>query len=233
MKITQFPQLLQERIRSPRFRGKLTKTDSAETQLGLLESGNGEGKAYLLVEPSTGVVQKARFLSFGRLKSIAAMDLFCEKAIDKNILELNSLGGAELTSSCEGMEEGDFDFLPPIAEGLAKALPDMIVEEPIEDKPGAYKRKEKNDMNDIDLEWLPLGAPQKIAKLQKVIDQVMPDRTEYLADKVELYNVQRDLTVQLKFAEEVASAHRPLIVGFLNSGFREELHPEITVEEVK
>jgi hypothetical protein len=230
--ITHFPEPLQERIRRPKNRGKLTQLDSAETQLGLLGAGNGEGKAYLLVEPDSGLVQKARFLAYGRLQTIAALDLFCEAAVEKNVLELNGLKASELAASCDGLEPSDFDFLPPIIDDLAEALPTMTVEEPVEDKPGAYKRKEKNEMNESDLEWLPLGAPQKIAKLQIVIDEVIPERTEYKAKQVELYNVQRDLTVQLKFSEDVSSSHRPLVVGFLQSAMRADIHPEIIVEDV-
>lgn len=230
--VTQFPQPLQDRIRSPRFRGKLTKLDSAETQMGLLDAGNGEGKAYLLVEPESGVVSKAKFLSFGQLKSIAALDVFCEKAVDRNVLELHGLKAGDMAAECEGLNEGDFDFLSPIVDSLAEALPTMTVEEPVEDKPGAYKRKEKNEMNEVDQAWLPLGAPQKLSKLQAVVDRVVPERTEYSSDKVELYNLQRDLAVQVKFKDEVQTSHRPLILGFLDSAMKGELHPEITLEEV-
>ena len=70
----------------------------------------------------------------------------------------------------------------------------MKVEAPIENQAGAYKRKAKEDMNEQDLAWLPLSAPEKkIAKAEDILTKVVPERTSYLADSVELFNIERDL----------------------------------------
>jgi hypothetical protein len=50
---------------------------------------------------------------------------------------------------------------------------------------------------------------------------------------VELYNVQRDTVVQLKFKEDVEVKDRPLVMQFIESTLQAELHPEIRVEEIQ
>lgn len=229
----------QERIRKPRFRGQLTKLDSAETQLGLLHAGNGEGSIYLLVNPKTSIVEKAKFLSYGRLSSILVFDTFCESIKDRALETYDTINLEELKqtllSNLEASElpfpEFDFNTLDDILKKLRSSLPNMEVAKPIEGKTGVYKRKAKEDMNEKDLAWLPLSAPEKIAKVEEVMTQVVPERTSYLAEDVELYNIERDLMVYIRFSPKVETQHKLLITQFLHEACQSQCHPEIVISE--
>jgi NifU-like protein involved in Fe-S cluster formation len=234
LKIEQFPAHLQERIKKPLNRGQLTTVDSSETQFGLLSAGNAEGKVYILVDPKTKMVEKAKFLSFGSLGSILVFDAYCEllKGLSLDAMDIAEAAiSSELESSASEMKL-DLSSLDEFSLRLAAGFSTMVVSEPLEDKPGAYKRKDKEDMNEADLAWLPLTAPQKIAKVDDILGSVIPERTSYAAKSVSLYNVERDLKVKLQFAEEVEMSHRALIIGFVQEACRSNCHPEIIVEEV-
>lgn len=236
-----YPPVLQDRIRHPKFRGQLTKLDSAETQLGLLHAGNGEGTIYLLVDPKTSIVEKAKFLSYGKLSSILVFDTFCETIKGKpleaydgiDIAHLKQLLLSELNTEELPFPEQDFETLEDILKKLRNGLPTMEVAKPIEEKTGVYKRKAKEDMNENDLAWLPLSAPQKIAKVEEIIAHVVPERTSYLAEDVELYNIERDLNVFIRFSTNVQTQHKLLITQFLNEACQANCHPEIVISEAK
>jgi len=218
----------------------LTKVDSAESQLGLLQAGNGEGTLYLLIDPQTSIAKKARFLSYGKLSSILIFDAFCEHIKDKAIetydrvdykllqqLLLENIDATELP-----FPQIDFETLDDLLKKLRANLPKMQVSAPIQNQVGAYKRKAKEDMNERDLNWLPLSAPQKIAQIEMIISKLVPERTSYLAEDLELYNVERDLNVMIRFNEKITPQHRALIIQYLSEACQAELHPEIIVSEV-
>lgn len=234
-----YPPVLQDRIRKPEFRGQLTQLDSAETQLGLLQASNSEGSIYLLVNPQTSIVEKAKFLSYGKLSSILVFDTFCESIKDQSLetydeIDLDHLKHtllAKLESEELPFPKDDFKTLEDILKKLRSSLPKMEVAKPIEGKTGVYKRKAKEDMNEKDLAWLPLSAPQKIAKIEEVIAQVVPERTSYLAEDVELYNIERDLNVLISFSSKVQSQHKLLITQFIHEACQTHCHPEIVISE--
>ena len=236
MQIEEFSEHLQARIRKPKCRGQFVAYDSADTQLGLLSVGNGEGKVYVLIDPKDQVIKKAKFLAYGQLGSILVLDAYCTAIVDRSVGSLAELSVSDFFQELKLADSDptlDFSFLSDFSIRLAAGLPSMVVEEPIADKPGAYRRKDKADMNDVDLAWLPLSAPQKIAKVDEVLAVVIPKRTAYVASQVSLYNVERDLKVKLNFSKEVESSHIPLMIGFIQEACRAQLHPEIMVEEVE
>lgn len=236
MKIEQFSSHLQDRIKKPVCRGQFTAVDSAENQWGLLSVGNGEGKVYVLVNPETRRVEKAKFLAFGELTSILLLDAYCVLIVGRAVDQLPYLDQLDIVKELNLSPEDpslDYSWISDFSQRLVAGLTGMKVEAPLEDKPGAYKRKEKEDMNEADLAWLPLGAPQKIVKVEELLKTVMPKRTAYTAQDVQLYNVERDLKVKVKFKDVVESTHRPLILGFIQEACRGELHPEMLVEEVE
>ena len=236
MQIEQFSEHLQERIRRPKCRGQYVPYDSADTQLGLLSVGNGEAKVYVLIDPKDQTIQKAKFLAFGQLGSILVLDAYCSVLTGRPVSSLIGLNEEHFKGELSFTDADpslDFSFLSDFSMSLAAGISGMVVEEPIADKPGAYRRKDKADMSDVDLAWLPISAPQKIARVEEVLAEVIPKRTAYVASQVSLYNVERDLKVKLNFSKEVESAHIALILGFIQGACRSQLHPEITVEEVE
>ena len=141
-----------------------------------------------------------------------------------------------LLSNIEATElpfpEVDFEILGDLLKKLRTNLPKMQVSAPVQNQAGAYKRKAKEDMNEQDLSWLPLSAPQKIAKIEEIISKLVPERTSYLAQDLELYNVERDLKVMIRFNEKITIQHRALITQYLSEACQAQLHPEIIAIEV-
>lgn len=236
-----YPPALQDQIRKPKFRGQLTKTDSAESQLGLLQAGNEEGRIYTLVDPKTSIIEKIKFLSYGKLSSILVFDAFCAVSKGKPLEAYDKIDLPEikenLLASIEAKElpfpDQDFQTLNDLLKKLRTDLPDVEVEAPIENQAGGYKRKAKEDMTEQDLAWLPLSAPEKIAHAEALMATVVPERTSYLSDDLELFNIERDLKVIIKFKDTVETQHRPLIIQHLNEAFHEKLHPEMNVSEAQ
>jgi NifU-like protein involved in Fe-S cluster formation len=230
MELEQFSEPLQARIRRPKLRGQFTTVDSSETQFGLLAAGNGEGKIYLLVDPATNLVEKAKFLSFGALESILIFDAFCSLSIGRRLQDLSTIAEATLLKELEG-QVLDFSGVKLLAQKLWLARPSMVVSEPIADQPGAYRRKAKEDMNEADLAWLPLSAPQKIAKAEALLVKTLKERVHLSDSQAKIYDIQRDLKVILTFNDTVDIPQRPLIVQFVQEAYQSTLHPQIQVEE--
>ena len=230
MDLEQFSDAHQARIRRPKLRGQFTTVDSSETQFGLLSASDGEGKIYLLVDSSTNLVEKAKFLSYGALESILAFDAFCAVSIGRRLQDLPTLPATSLLKELDGVSL-DFSGIKKLAQKLWEARSTMVVSEPLADKPGAYRRKSKEDMNEADLAWLPLSAPQKIAKVEKLVSKTLRERAQLADDQAKIYDVQRDLRIVLTFHEKVESQHRPLILQFIQEACQSQLHPDIQVEE--
>ena len=234
-----YPPVLQDRIRKPKNRGQLTKVDSAESQLGLLQAGNVEGTIYLLVNPKTSVIERAKFLSYGKLSSILIFDVFCENAKGKSLeaydkIEINPLKDLllySIESDVLPFPEHDFETLNHLLNKVRTDLPEMEVVEPTAGKTGVYKRKAKEDMNQQDLAWLPLSAPQKIAKVEELIQQVVPERTSYLAEDVKLFDIKRDLKVLISFKPKIETQHKALIKQHISESCQASLHSEIVISE--
>lgn len=231
MEIQLLPLALQEIVKSPSCRGQFTKQDSAETQFGLISAGNGEGKLYLLVEPSSFRVEKAKFLSFGKMSSILALEAYCLWAAGKTVAQLCHVSLGDLTEEINVEEGFDIQMLRELGGALQVALSTMVVEAPIIESVENYRRKDKEHMSDLDLKWLPLSAPQKIALIEPLLSSTLLARTKLPLSAVSLYNVQMDLVVKLKFEDVVDHKERPLVMRFVESTLQAELHPEIRVEE--
>lgn len=231
MKLATIPDPLQSRIKGPTKRGRLTREDAAESRLGLVSAGNAEGRIYLLVDPAELTIEKARFLAYGKLESILAFDAICVLAEGRRLPELTLLSDVEMLEEIGMESELDFSWKEDLLSGIQDL--EVQVEDPSADAPKIYKRKDKEDMNEQDLAWLPLSAPIKIAKVQEVVDAVIPERTNLPATAVEIFNVKRDLLVQLRFSDEVAPAQQPLLLQFVQEACRSALHPEVNVEEVE
>jgi hypothetical protein len=230
MDLEHFKDSLQARIRRPKLRGQFTTVDSSETQLGLLSAGDGEGKIYLLVDPKTSLVEKAKFLSYGALESILIFDAFCTVSIGRRVQDLSSILDAVFFKELEDVPL-DFSGLKKCVQKLIDGLPKMVVSEPLDDKPGAYRRKAKEDMNEADLAWLPLSAPEKIARVEKLLAKTLRDKVQLAENLAKVYDLNRDLRLVITFDDQVESQHRALIVQFIQEACQSELHPEIQVEE--
>jgi NifU-like protein involved in Fe-S cluster formation len=232
MEMQLLPLSLQERIKKPFHRGQLTRQDSSERQLGLLSAGDGEGKLYFLVHPESQKVEKAKFLSYGALESILTFDAYCHLAEGRTISELSEITDEDLLHELTPLKGVGFSKLLELGSTVAEGLPEMKVEAPPTEA-ASYKRKDKEDMSEQDLQWLPLSAPQKIAAVEPLLGSTLLARTKLSPSMVELYNVQRDTVVQLKFKEDVEVKDRPLVMQFIESTLQAELHPEIRVEEIQ
>ena len=86
-------------------------------------------------------------------------------------------------------------------------------------------------MNQQDLAWLPLSAPRKIAKVEELIQQVVLERTSYLAEDIKLFNIERDLKVLISFKQKIETQHKALITQHISESCQASLHPEIVISE--
>lgn len=224
---------ISERVRKPLFRGRLTSKDSAETQWGLVIAGNGEGKVYWLVEMNEKIVKKARFLSFGKIQSISLLDGFCELAEEKSLEKACSLSITEIAELIgENPAELDADVIKDLQSQVLNNIGSVVVEEPIEESEKGYQRKDERDMDEHDRAWIPLGAPDKIRKVNELLSRVLRERTSYGLEEVTLYDISRDFLIKIKYAEGVVVSERPTLTKFFAEACRSEIHPQLKVEEV-
>ena len=231
------PDNILENVKKPQFRGSLTTEDSSQSGFGLISAGNEEGKVYCLINPETKIVEKATFLAYGKLQSVVVLDLFCELIKNAHIDAACSLDKRYMESKAkekfdnEAIQSEDFFFLTDICEKMKIAHPNMVVTPPPAEKDKVYKRKDKKDMDEHDLKWLPLPAPEKISQVELSISTTLKTKTQLSPKAVTLYNVKKDLEVIVKFSDEVESAQKPLITSFIAENLHGDCHPQIQVVE--
>ena len=227
------PLPLDPRILKPGHRGRLTARDSAETQWGLVSANNGEGKLYCLVDMKDRMVKKARFLSFGALKSLPILDAFCELAGGRSLVAACATTRADLQGRISDMGAGDADFafLQDLQAQLLSNIETTVVEPPLDLENLPYQRKAEKDMDERDRAWIPLGAPAKIIKLGEVAARVIIERTVFHPGDISIYDVARDFNVKVRFAAQVPRQQRPTLLQFIAEACRSDLHPHIQVSE--
>lgn len=214
-------------------------TDSSETGLGLLSVGNEEGRLYWLVNDHSKIVERTTFLAYGKLESIPALDFFNEYAMNSHIEAACSADLNFITDKANSELEEDylkiehFTFLKDLQQKMLHALPHMKVAPPPEKGKETYKRKDKKDMDEQDLAWLPLTAPKKIAKAEPYIHTCIKERGQLDPKLVSLYNIRNDLEIQLKFDSTIETEKIPTLIAFVEENLRSQLHPQISVNEVQ
>jgi len=224
-------------IKKPQSRGKLTSIDSSETGFGLIDAGNAEGKVYCLINPKTKIIENVRFLSYGKLETISILDLFCEQIKSSHIEAACSLNTTYLKEkadekfNCDYLQIENFSFLKNIQENLLNAVPNMVITPPPEKGKEGYRRKDKKDMNEDDLKWLPLTAPEKITRCENVISETLKNKTDLPGDSIKLYNVQKDLQVIIEYDNNVELSKRALVTAFIQENMHSNCHPQIQVTE--
>lgn len=231
------PAKILENIKKPLCRGKLTNIDSSETGFGLIDAGNGEGKVYCLINPKTKIVENVRFLSYGKLETISILDLFCEQIKNSHIEAACALDAKYLKLKADEKFESDylqleyFSFLKSIQENLLNAVPNMVITPAPEKGKEMYRRKDKKDMDEHDLKWLPLTAPEKITLCESVIIETLKTKTDLATSDVKLYNVQKDLQVIIEYDDNVEISKRALVTAFIQENMHSQHHPQIQVSE--
>jgi hypothetical protein len=165
------------------------------------------------------------------MKSILAFEAYCLWVCGQSVSQLPKVSLEDLLAHLDVGEDLDVKMFRDLGGVLQEAASTMIVEDAIVESVENYRRKEKEHMSDLDLKWLPLSAPQKIALIEPLLSSTLLARTKLPLSAVLLYNVQMDLVVQLKFEDVVDRKERPLVMRFVESTLQAELHPEIRVEE--
>lgn len=223
-------QTLQARVMHPKCRGQWTEQDAAEKQLGLLKVGNGEGKVYWLLDMASKKIDEAKFLSFGKLESLPILDFFSEYAKGKNFEEVCKISSEELRIEFgkEVIQGISFDFIQDIQQKAHIAFKDVKVPPKPEKKD--YRRKDKEDMDETDLNWLPLSAPMKISKLESLLRKTIVERSSYELEDVSIYHIAKDVEVTLSFADKVPLEERSTFAKFFEEACKGELHPLLIVE---
>jgi hypothetical protein len=88
-------------------------------------------------------------------------------------------------------------------------------------------RKRRQDWDDADRAWLPLGLMQKMAKVQEVCARVLPERFPGLAVTAEITGLHDDFRIELKLAG-LAAEQAPTAARFLEDALH-ALHPGLRV----
>lgn len=223
-----------ERLRRPRTRGHFPPVEAARRKLGLLTvaDGGGQARIYWLVDLQTTVIEDARFLAFGSLASHPVADAFTELARGRTVADACRLGADQVESllrddpATPAVPAADLAFLADLQARAEAALPTVELLPPPPDAP-TYVRKRRQDWNDADRAWLPLGLMQKMGKVQEVCARVLPERFPGTAVSAEITGLHDDFRVELKLAG-LAPEQAPTAARFLQDAVV-ALHPQITV----
>lgn len=223
-----------ERLRRPRTRGYFPPVEAARRKLGLLTvaDGGGQARIYWLVDLQTAVIEDARFLAFGSLASHPLADAFTELARGRTVADACRLGADQVESllrddpATPAVPAADLAFIADLQARAEAALPTVELLPPPPDAP-TYLRKRRQDWNDADRAWLPLGLMQKMAKVQGVCAQILPEHFPGTAVSAEITGLHDDFRVELKLAG-LAPEQAPTAARFLQDALV-ALHPQITV----
>ncbi len=224
----------EQRLKHPRHRGRYWPDDAGQKRHALVSAGNGEGRIYWLVDAASRRVEGAKFLAYGDKGSLPVLDVWSELATGRSVeqaLEIAPLEIAGVLGVTEASWSPDMSFLRDLKARVFEAARQLEVPELPAIRP--YVRKPRTEMDERDLAWLPLGAPQKIRKVQHEMARCLRARTGHGERDAEVYNVRRDLEVEVLFAADVKPEERPLLLQFMQDAGRGALHPGLEFREVQ
>lgn len=225
----------QDRLRKPRTRGAFLPVDAARRQLGLLSVADDAGQAriYWLVDLATGTVEDSRFLAFGALASHPLADAFCELARGRTVADACALSREQIESLLRddpltpAVPEGAAAFIGDLQVRALAALPEVaLLPKPV-DAP-SYVRKRRQDWDDADRAWLPLGLMQKMQRVQEAAGRVLAERFPARAVSAEITGLHDDFLVQVAFSG-LAAEQIPTAARFLEDALH-ALHPALRLE---
>lgn len=225
----------QERLRRPRTRGAFPPIDAARRQLGLLSVADGAGQAriYWLVDLASGTIEDSRFLAFGSLASHPLADAFSELVRGRTVADACALGLDQIESLLRddpltpAVEPGAAAFIADLQERALAALPTVALLPKPADVP-TYVRKRRQEWDDADRAWLPLGLLQKMQRVQEVAARVLAERFPGRALAAEITALHDDFQVAVAFTGLVAE-QVPTAARFLEDALH-ALHPALRVE---
>lgn len=236
---SQFSAEAQRRLREPRCRGMFQPIDAARRQLGLLTAADDHGQArlYCLVNLETQVIEDARFLAFGDLRSHPVADAFTELLRNKTLdegLAIQSEAVAQVLRGEEAhafgaAEDGAYDFIPALQQEMRDHFPQVkLLPKPIEKE--VYKRKREADWNEFDQRWFPLSLLRKIGVIQKCIQALLDKKLKRNDFTWSVEGLHDDFKIEVK----ITGAHTeeiPTLIRFMEEAVREGIHPDLSVTE--
>jgi NifU-like protein involved in Fe-S cluster formation len=222
------------RLKKPRTRGSFAPIDAARRQLGLVAVSDSLGQARLfwLVDLTTQIIEDARFLAFGSLASHPLMDAFTELVRGRTVADAALLSVEQidavlrddpLTPSCP---PGAGAFIEELQRLALEVYPSVKLLPKPEEKV-QYQRKRKQDWSAEDERWLPLSLLKKIAKVDAVVGEVLPNFAPGVTASIDGLHDDFRILVAFTGAEP---AQVPTVVQKLSDALRGKLHPQLSVE---
>jgi hypothetical protein len=213
--------------------------DAARRQLGLLSVADSQGQARIawLVDLGSGVIEDARFLAFGSLESHPIADAFTEMVRGRTVADAAKLTPEQIEIMLRDQpsvpafgEHGlqPLAFIHELQERAVAAVPSLtLLPKPV-DVP-SYERKRKQDWNEADQRWLPLGLMQKTVRVEEVIKEAMRTRVERDGLSWRLDAINDDFRIVLRFFG-VSEEQVPTLAKFIEDALRGQVHPQLVVE---
>ena len=229
----------QARLREPKCRGMFRPIDAARRQLGLLTGADagGQYRLYCLVDLETKVVEDARFLAFGDLRSHPVADAFTELIRNKTLDEALSLNTDAIAALLRGdadaafgeHEDGAYDHIAQVQADLKSNFPSVkLLPKPVEKE--VYKRKREADWTEFDQRWFPLSLLRKIGVIQKCIQALLDKKLKRDDFKWSIEGLHDDFKIEVKISE-AQNEEIPTLIRFMEEAVREGIHPDLSVEE--
>ena len=236
---SQFSTEAQRRLREPRCRGMFQPIDAARRQLGLLTAADNHGQAriYCLINLETQVIEDARFLAFGDLRSHPIADAFTELLRDQPFDKAVALAPATVAQLLRGddeqafgeAEDGAYEFITELQQAMQEQFPHVkLLPKPVEKE--VYKRKREADWNEFDQRWFPLSLLRKIGVIQKCIQALLDKKLQRNDFTWSVEGLHDDFKIEVK----ITGAHTeeiPTLIRFMEEAVREGIHPDLSVTE--
>ncbi len=161
----------------PKKRGMYTIDDAIEKGLGLATSKVRDIKLYLLVNIETDIIYDVKFFSYGKKLSVAIAERLSEILINRNVSGLRDISGEEIEILLR-----DAPTVPSVAPeeiekfNIVEELIKIIISEynMVKIKTVEMRLEQKQlavDLEQQDLEWNTLADPEKLSRIEKVLDE--------------------------------------------------------------
>lgn len=235
----QFSAEARQRLREPRCRGVFRPLDAARRQLGLLcgSDDRGQCRLYCLVDLDTRIVEDARFMAYGDLRSHPIADALTELMRDKPLDEALQIPGSSVDALLRGEEDSAFgeasdgacDFISSLQDELRAGVPDLkLLPKPVEKD--VYKRKREADWTEFDHRWLPLSLLKKIGLVQTCLKQLISEKLKRSDINWSVEGLHDDFHIVIKISG-VHDEEIPTLIRFMEEAVHEGIHPELSIEE--
>lgn len=209
--------------------------DAARRQLGPLTVGNDQCRIYWLVDPTTTVIEDARFIAYGELSSHPIADVFTESVRGRTVADACRLSREQLevllrddAGTPAFADLKPFSFIADLQAKAEAALPAVVVPPKPDEKP-VYQRKRKADWTDADAAWFGLSYMKKIERVDAVMRDVLHSRLEDRSVGWDITGLHDDFRVVIRF-KRLKAEQVPTISQFLEDALRGRVHAQLSVE---